>query len=271
MIGLEDVSVSYAGGVAALRAVSVLFERRDMTVLLGLSGAGKSTLLRCLNHLTVPTTGRVVADGVGELKSGRALREHRRRTAIVFQQHQLIGRYSALQNVLIGRIGYHPTWRTLFPFPRADRILALESLDRVGLIEKALVPVRTLSGGQQQRVGIARALAQRPDLILADEPVASLDPATAEHVLDQFRAIAKQDGIPAVVSLHQVEFARQFGDRIIGLSGGCIVFDGKPGELSDEALARIYARPASTAPATVTSPAYDARSEDQPLELETAP
>ena len=268
MIELEDVTVSYARGVAALRDVSLSFDRRDVTVLLGLSGAGKSTLLRCLNRLTAPTAGRVIVDGLGELTPGRALRDHRRRTAVVFQQHQLIGRYSALRNVLLGRIGYHSVWRTLFPLPRADRVLALESLERVGLLEKALDPVRTLSGGQQQRVGIARALAQRPALILADEPVASLDPATAEHILHQIRTVALQDGIPAVISLHQVDFARQFGDRIVGLCAGRVVFDGKPSALNDDALARIYARPDPAAPHAVARQSRDGDPEETSLNME---
>jgi phosphonate transport system ATP-binding protein len=159
---------------------------------------------------------------------------------MVFQQHQLIGRLSALQNVLLSRIGHFSSFRTLFPFPQTERRWALECLERVGLIEKALARCDALSGGQQQRVGIARAIAQNPKLILADEPVASLDPASSERVLGMLRDICKQDNIPAVISLHQLEYARKFADRIIGLSNGLVVFDGPPGLLDDEALKKIY-------------------------------
>ncbi|MEM7523307.1 MAG: phosphonate ABC transporter ATP-binding protein [Pseudomonadota bacterium] len=240
MIRVEDVEVVYGNGVQALRRMSVAIKDSEVTVLLGPSGAGKSTLLRTLNLLTPPTSGRVVAEDVGPLTSAAAIRRHRRDTAIVFQQHQLIGRLTALQNVLIARLGRHSFWRSLAPASNAERRLALACLDRVALFEKALTRCDSLSGGQQQRVGIARALAQEPKLILADEPVASLDPATSRRVLSQLRDISKTDGIPVVVSLHQLEYAREFADRIIGLSGGRIVFDDAPEQLDDAALAAIY-------------------------------
>jgi phosphonate transport system ATP-binding protein len=197
-------------------------------------------LLRCLNLLHKPSSGVVEVSQVGLLVDRRSTLRHRRQTGMVFQQHQLIGRHTALQNVLLGRIGYHGTLRSLFPLPRAERAFALECLERVGLLEKALERVDQLSGGQQQRVGIARALAQRPRLVLADEPVASLDPASAEKVLDLLRHVCKEDGITAILSLHQVALAQAYADRIIGLAHGAVVFDGVPGDLTPAYLDRLY-------------------------------
>jgi phosphonate transport system ATP-binding protein len=183
-----------------------------------------------------------VSGEFGELTNRRILRQHRSRTAMVFQHHQLIERYTALQNVLTGRLAYHGTWRSLLPLPRQDLELALQCLDRVGLADKALSRVDQLSGGQQQRVGIARALVQQPSMILADEPVASLDPATSEKVLGLLRDICQEDGITAVISLHQLEYAQRFADRIIGLSNGHIVFDDAPENLKSKHLDEIYHR-----------------------------
>ncbi len=240
ILALADVSVTYPNGTTALHSTSINFEDHALTVLLGPSGAGKSTLLRSLNLLVRPTTGRVVARDVGALETPAHIRDHRRRCAMIFQQHQLIGRLTALRNVLTGRLARHSSWRTLLPPAESERRLALACLDRVGLLEKALSRCDALSGGQQQRVGIARALAQEPGIILADEPVASLDPAASERVLTKLRDICKEDGTPVIVSLHQLEYARQFADRIIGLSGGQIVFDGPPTHLTDDVLNRIY-------------------------------
>jgi len=259
MIRLEAVAVRYPGGIQALQPTTLALDRGAFTVLLGPSGAGKSTLLRCLNALVLPAEGEVVVDDLGVLDSEPRRRAHRRRTAMVFQSHQLIGRLSALRNVLTGRLAYHGTWRTLWPLPRADRELALHCLARVGLLEMALRRADQLSGGQQQRVGIARALAQRPTLLLADEPVASLDPATSHRVLNLLRDIARADGIQLVVSLHQVELAREYADRIIGLADGAVVFDDAPARLGDQHLDRIYhgaapgAAPATVPPVTAPS------------------
>jgi phosphonate transport system ATP-binding protein len=246
MIELRDVSVIYPTGQVALRDCSLAFGRGQFTVLLGRSGAGKSTLLRCLNLLTRPTRGTIWVEDLGTLHNRRLLRLHRRRTGMVFQQHHLLSRRSALANVLMGRLGYHSVWRTLFPLPQQERRLALECLDRVGLLHKSLQRVENLSGGERQRVGIARALAQCPRLILADEPVASLDPATAHAILGLLHRICREDGITAVVSLHQVDLARAYADRIIGLNQGRVVFDGLPARLADEELASLYGPPAST-------------------------
>lgn len=240
ILKVNNLGVTYPGGIQALRKTSINFNRGEFTVLLGLSGAGKSSLLRALNHLVVPSTGQVISGEYGELNSQKKLRQHRRKTAMVFQHHQLILRHSALQNVLTGRLAYHSFWRSLLPLPKADLELALHCLDRVGLADKALSRVDQLSGGQQQRVGIARALAQQPDIILADEPVASLDPATSEKVLSLLKKICAEDGITAVVSLHQLEYARHFADRIIGLANAEVVFDAVPAQLDDTQLALIY-------------------------------
>lgn len=239
-LGLIDASVTYRGGVKAMLPVSIGFTAGAFTVLLGPSGAGKSTMLRSLNGLVALSEGSVWSREGGVVQGGAAWRAHRRRCGMVFQQHQLIGRLSALANVLMGRLGHHGSLRTLWPFTRAEKRLALEALERVGLLEHALRRVDQLSGGQQQRVGIARALAQTPSVILADEPVASLDPATAERVLGLLHRICREDGLTAVVSLHQVDFARRFADRIVGIAGGRIVFDGRPEALDDKAVGRIY-------------------------------
>jgi len=264
VVCLDKVEVRYRGGAIGLQPTTIRFRPRQFTVLLGLSGAGKSTLLRVLNHMVTPTSGCVTAAGVGPLESPAALRAHRRRTAMIFQSHQLIGRHTALQNVLVGRLGFRSTLRSLLPMPRADRLRALDCLERVGLADKALVRVDRLSGGQQQRVGIARALVQKPRLILADEPVASLDPATSERIMSELRDICREDGIPCVVSLHQLDLATAFADRIVGLAGGRIVFDGPPARLTADHLARIYGGlpaevAADTAPPAATANAFTPR------------
>src|SRR5262245_43610239 len=240
VVRVRGACVTYPNGHDALHAVDLHVEAGEFLVLLGPSGAGKSTLLRSLNGLVPLSAGQAEADDIGLLAGAAALRAFRKRTGMVFQQHQLIGRLSALANVLTGRLGYHGALRTLLPMPRADKLIALESLDRVGVLEYALRRVDQLSVGQQQRVGIARALAQRPRLMLADEPVASLDPATAMRVLALIHDVCKADGIAAVVSLHQVALARRFADRVIALAGGRVLFDGPPGLLDEAALARLY-------------------------------
>lgn len=242
MLTLTNAECTYPDGTRALHACNLGIEAGKFTVLLGPSGAGKSTLLRMLNGLVSPTGGRVEANGTGDISRRAALKNHRRRTGMIFQQHHLIGRISVLQNVLMGRLAYHGSLTTLLGFSRAEKELALAAIERVGLINEALKRADQLSGGQQQRVGIARALVQQPALILADEPVASLDPATARTVLQLLSDICRKDGLTAVVSLHQVDLAREFADRIVGLKGGKIVFDGPPGELDEQASRGIYDR-----------------------------
>ena len=237
---LIAAGVVYPNGTRALHSTSLDFAEGAFTVLLGPSGAGKSTLLRSLNGLVPLSEGHVETSRLGVVRGTRGWREHRRSTGMVFQQHQLIGRLTAFANVLTGRLGHHSTLRSLLPLSPAEKHLALDALERVGLLEFALRRADQLSGGQQQRVGIARALAQAPNLILADEPVASLDPATSERVLALLHDICRQDGLSAIVSLHQVDLARQFADRIIGIGGGRVVFDGPPKDLDEAAIRRIY-------------------------------
>lgn len=246
IVELKDVGVTYANDVVALKSISLQLNRGEFAVVLGSSGAGKSTLLRTINYLNSPTQGTVAVDTLGDLSDPHVLRSHRQRTGMIFQQHQLIERHSALQNVLMGRLAYHSFWRSLFPLPQADQRLALDCLERVGLIGKALTPVKALSGGQKQRVGIARALAQQPQLMLADEPIASLDPASSHKVLSLLKTICKTDGISALLSLHQVDFAKEYGDRIIGLAHGGVIFDGPPSVLDHHSLDEIYTDQATT-------------------------
>lgn len=242
MIQLHEVGMTFPGGATALHPLSIAFGRGEFTVLLGHSGAGKSTLLRCLNFLNRPSSGRITITGIGQLHHSKALRLHRRATGMIFQHHHLIPRQSVLENVLLGRLGYHSAWRSLFPLPRHERFLALEVLDRVGLLHKALERADSLSGGEQQRVGIARALVQKPQIMLADEPVASLDPASSHKILSLLHAICKEDDITAIVSLHQVELARHYADRIVGMRAGKVVLDGRPAQFSERDLAELYSQ-----------------------------
>lgn len=241
MLRLHDVAVTYPNGVRAVLPTSIAVPKGQFLVLLGPSGAGKSTLLRCVNGLVKLTQGDVTVDGSGSIfRNSRTLREHRRRTGMIFQQHHLIGRRTALENVMLGRLSAHKTLRSLFPLPRADRLIALQSLERVGLLDRALDRADELSGGQQQRIGIARAMAQRPAIVLADEPIASLDPATGEKVLADLHRICREDGITTLVNLHQVDLARRFADRVIGLADGRIVYDGSASQLGQNILDQIY-------------------------------
>ena len=207
-IQTESLSVTYSNGAVALAPVNLTIKPGSFTVLLGASGVGKSTLLRSLNGLVRPTEGRVLDSRGEDIAEARTLRRHRRETGMIFQQHQLIGRVSVLGNVLMGRLGYHTAMRTLLPLTAQEKRLALEALERVGLLDKALARADQLSGGQQQRVGIARALVQQPRLILADEPVASLDPATAERVLTLLHGICRADGEKPRQSAHRCKARR---------------------------------------------------------------
>jgi len=240
MLVLDKVAVTYSAGTRALKPTTLTVHKGQFVVLLGRSGAGKSTLLRVLNGLVAPTEGRITAEGLSPLSDPATLRCHRRATGMIFQQHHLIGRLPALANVMTGRLGYHSTFRSLLPLPGEDRMIALRCLERVGLLDKALARVDHLSGGQQQRVGIARALAQKPRLMLADEPVASLDPATAASILTQLRDISVADGITVVVSLHQLDLARRFADRVIGMRAGQVVADVAASGLTDAAADAVY-------------------------------
>lgn len=239
-IHTQDLCVTYPNGHQALKPTTLTIMQGSFVVLLGTSGAGKSTLLRTLNGLVRPTAGSVQVYGVGDLGHPAVLRQHRRQTGMVFQQHHLIGRLSVLNNVLLGRVSYHRGWRMFQPWTRPEKEKALAAIERVGLIDYALRRADQLSGGQQQRVGMARALIQQPSILLADEPVASLDPITFVRLLQSMHDICKSDGLTAVVSLHQVDLAKQFADRIIGLKLGEIVFDGSADTLTPEQSHMLY-------------------------------
>ena len=230
------------GQVVALRDLSISVEKGEFLVVIGLSGSGKSTLLRCINRLIEPTSGSVHVDGVDvtSLPASR-MRRVRRGMGMIFQHFNLVSRSSVLTNVLTGRLGYTPAWRSMVGwFSKADHDLAMRSLERVGLEEKAFVRADELSGGQQQRVGIARALMQQPSLLLVDEPVSALDPATSNSIMQYFEEINQQDGVTVLTSLHFLSLARRYGTRIIALKDGELVFDGLPSEIDEARFKQIY-------------------------------
>ena len=227
-------------GVAVIEDVDLSVREGEFVAILGPSGAGKTTLFRCIAGLQTMDCGRVDIGGL-DLAAIRGRR--RRRVAIVFQHYNLVGRMNALDNVLAGRLGHVPAWRGILRrFERRNRLLALECLDRVGLLAHASAYAGTLSGGQRQSVAIARALAQQPDVIIADEPVASLDPTAAAGVLDLLRSIARKDGVGVIFSLHQTQLAPAYSDRIVGRVRGRVVFDGAARTFDSAASDMLYDR-----------------------------
>src|SRR5436309_8173767 len=242
IVSINDLVKTYPGGTRALDGISLDIQRGEFVVLIGLSGSGKSTLLRCINRLVDPTSGTILFDGIDVTKADRAaIRRVRRRIGMIFQQFNLVRRTSVFSNVLSGRLGYRSTWRTIASRPSSpDVAAAFENLGRVGIADRAFSRADALSGGQQQRVGIARALMQRPELMLADEPVASLDPATSHSVLRYLEEINKTDGITVICSLHFLSLARRYGSRVIALKGGRVAFDGKPIEIDERRFKEIY-------------------------------
>jgi phosphonate transport system ATP-binding protein len=240
MIKIRGLNKRY-GDFNALADVDLDVAPGEFLVVLGPSGAGKSTLLRCINRLAEPTNGEIHIDGQLAKADGASLRALRRQVAMIFQHYNVVPRLSVQKNVLTGRMGSMPSvlsWLQLFP--RKDVAIALECLRRVELQDKAELRTDTLSGGQKQRVGIARALAQQPKIILADEPVASLDPKTSRTVLNYLKQASRELGITVVCNLHQIDYAREFGERIVGVSGGRIVYNGDPQGLTEEVLRKIY-------------------------------
>ena len=241
MLKIEGLTKTF-GTLAAVNSVSFEVPPGQMLGVIGRSGAGKSTLLRLINRLTEPTAGRILCDGrdVTALK-GRALRLWRRECAMIFQQFNLVPRLDVLTNVLIGRLSYQPTVRSLLKlFTAQERALAVVTLERVEMAASILQRADSLSGGQQQRVAIARALVQEPRTILADEPIASLDPRSATRVMDMLRSVNREDGITVICNLHTIDTARAYCDRIIGMRMGRIVFDGLPDALSREKIKEVY-------------------------------
>ena len=243
------------GDTRAVADVCLRFEPGEMTGIIGRSGAGKSTLLRLINRLIEPTGGAILADGTDVTRlRGRALREWRAGTAMIFQQFNLIGRLDVLTNVLIGGLIRVPGPRMLMRlFTRAEQAEALSLLDRLGLFEVAMNRADALSGGQQQRVAIARALMQRPAMLLADEPIASLDPINAKLVMDALADLNRRDGITVLCNLHTLDTARAYCRRVIGMAAGRVVFDGRPEALTPDLLRVIYGAPDDAIDETITS------------------
>ncbi|MEK4839158.1 MULTISPECIES: phosphonate ABC transporter ATP-binding protein [Bacillus] len=242
MIEFRNVSKMYPNGTKGLNNINLKIQKGEFIVMVGLSGAGKSTLLRSVNRLHEITEGEIIIEGESITSAkGKGLRRMRRDIGMIFQSFNLVKRSTVLKNVLAGRVGYHSTLRTtLGLFPKEDVELAFQALKRVNILEKAYARADELSGGQQQRVSIARALAQEAKIILADEPVASLDPLTTKQVLDDLKKINEDFGITTIVNLHSIDLARQYATRIIGLHAGEMVFDGLVEEATDEKFAEIY-------------------------------
>ncbi|MCT1400435.1 phosphonate ABC transporter ATP-binding protein [Paenibacillus sp. p3-SID867] len=245
MIEIHNVSKTYANGTKGLNHINLTIGRGEFVAIVGLSGAGKSTLLRSMNRLHDITEGKIVIDGKSiTAAKGKELRRIRRDIGMIFQSFNLVKRSSVLRNVLAGRVGYHSTLLTMLGrFPKADVDLAFQALDRVGIVQKAYARADELSGGQQQRVAIARVLAQEAKIILADEPVASLDPLTTKQVMDDLKRINAESEITTIVNLHSIDLARQYATRIIGLRAGEVVFDGPVSEATDERFTEIYGQP----------------------------
>lgn len=242
MLRIKGLRKRYPDGFEALKGIDMTIEDGELVALIGPSGAGKSTVIRCVNRLVEPTEGEIYLDEL-ELTglSSRQLRMARRKMAMIFQNYALVDRLTVMENVLSGRLGYVGFWPSLMrKFPQKDIDAAFELLDQVGLSGLHDRRADALSGGQRQRVGIARALMQEPKLLLVDEPTASLDPRTARQVMILLSKLCKARGLAAIINIHDVPLARKHTDRILGLQGGGLVFDGKPEELTDAVLPEIY-------------------------------
>ncbi|WP_217543668.1 phosphonate ABC transporter ATP-binding protein [Vibrio metschnikovii] len=242
MLTIDGLSKTYQTGDKALNNVSFSVPKGQVVGLIGPSGAGKSTLIRCINRLVEPSDGQIILNNltVNQL-SQTQLRKARRKIGMIFQEYALVDRLTVMENVLSGRLGYVSFWRSFWrQYPEQDISNAYRLLDRVGLLQHADKRADALSGGQRQRVGIARALAQDPELLLIDEPTASLDPKTSRQVMRLLVEMCNERGLPAIINIHDVVLAQQFTDRIIGLKAGEVVFDGSPQQLTESVLTRIY-------------------------------
>ena len=248
LITFKNVSKQYAGGRLALNAVDLTIEQGTIVSVIGSSGAGKTTFIRCINRLTDCTSGTVEIDGEAlQSMNNRRLKQLRRKIGMIFQNYNLVERLTVLENALHGCLGALPLYRSLFGlYPQEERVRALAILEDLGLSDYRYQQCADLSGGQKQRTGIARALMQNPEILLCDEPVSSLDPQNAQDILDYIEKRVRTQNLTCIMNLHHVEYAKRYSDRIIGLRNGRVVFDGKPAELSEEALHQIFASDAHT-------------------------
>ena len=246
MLEIKNLTKKYDGGVQALEDVSFTVEQGEFLAVIGLSGSGKSTLLRCINRLVEPTEGQVIWNGVDVTTANQSeLRLIRRKIGMVFQHFNLVSRSPVITNVLAGRLGYvNPALSLLNRFPEDDVQAALRQLERVSIADQAYKRADELSGGQQQRVGIARAMIQEPEMILADEPVASLDPVLAHSIMQYLEKINKEDGVTVLCSLHFLDLVHRYADRAIALNEGKLMFDGSPKAIDDDKFKEIYGKEA---------------------------
>ncbi len=246
MLEINNLTKIYDGNVKALDNVSFKVEKGEFLAVIGLSGSGKSTLLRCINRLIEPTDGQILWDGVDITAASQdEMRRIRRRIGMVFQHFNLVNRSKVITNVLAGRLGYNNPAMSLFNyFPKSDLEMAYRQLERVGIANQANKRADELSGGQQQRVGIARAMMQSPEIILADEPVASLDPVLAHSIMQYLETINREDGVMILCSLHFLDLVHRYADRAIALNEGFLVFDGPPQDIDDQKFKDIYGKEA---------------------------
>jgi phosphonate transport system ATP-binding protein len=242
MIKFEDVGKRYPNGYEGLKHINLEIEQGEFVAIIGLSGAGKSTLIRTINRMHDVTSGRLTVDGIDVMTlSGKSLRRFRRKIGMIFQSFNLITRTTVINNVLTAFVPDMPWYRSVFGIYNQDeKMKALEALDKVGILDKAFVRADQLSGGQQQRVALARTLAQNPEIILADEPVAALDPVTAKQVMNDFTRINKEMNISILINIHHVDLALKYCSRVIGINAGEIVYDGPASEVNKEVLNEIY-------------------------------
>ena len=244
MIKFDKVNKVYPNGLHALKNISLEINQGEFVAIIGLSGAGKSTLLRTINRMHDISEGSLIVNGQ-EIKNlkGKDLRTFRRKVGMVFQSFNLVTRTTVINNVLTSRVPDMPLWKSIIGlYSKEDKIIALEALDKVGILDKAYVRADQLSGGQQQRVALARTLAQKPEIILADEPVAALDPITATQVMDDFKKINKELNMSVLINIHHVDLALKYADRVIGIKAGEIVYDGAAKDVNNEVLKQIYGR-----------------------------
>lgn len=242
MIEFKNVGKRYPNGFEGLKHVNLEIEQGEFVAIIGLSGAGKSTLIRTINRMHDITAGTLTVDGTDVMTlQGKSLRSFRRKIGMIFQSFNLITRTTVIKNVLTAFVPELPWWRAAFGiFTKAEKIAALEALDKVGILDKAYVRADQLSGGQQQRVALARTLAQNPQIILADEPVAALDPVTAKQVMDDFLRINREMNITVLINIHHVDLALQYASRVIGIRAGEIVYDGAAKDVDQSVLNDIY-------------------------------